>query len=77
MTKNVADDMLYQTRAGFNTLADNKDAILVIKDGEEFPKDLKDAQALELPPLKDAEETKNAYNDTNNELVEPFNLKEE
>lgn len=74
MTKNIADDMLYQTRAGFNIMADNKDAILVVKEGEELPKDLKDAQALESPPIKDAEETKNVYNDTNNE---PFNMKED
>ena len=60
-------------------MADNKDAILVVKEGEELsgielPKDLKDAQALESPPIKDAEETKNVYNDTNNE---PFNMKED
>ena len=34
---------------------------------------MKDVQILESPLLKDAEETKNVYNGTNNE---PFNMKE-
>ena len=34
MTKNIADDMLYQTRAGF-ALVDTKDAILVVKEDEQ------------------------------------------